>query len=59
MQKRSAIWGGATLGFIIGGVIGLSQGNMSLLITGAIVGAGLGVIAEILGIIGDKLKKRA
>lgn len=58
MQGRSAIWGGATLGFIVGIVLGLLRGNfVNILITSVVIGAALGILAEILGMLGDRMKQ--
>lgn len=55
---RSAIWGGATAGLIIGFLWGLFTGNIGNGIkNGVIIGAALGIITELLGFIGDRLKK--
>lgn len=56
---RSAIWGGATGGLIIGGVIGLFTGDIFLGIkNGVIIGGVIGIIAEALGMIGDRIRRK-
>lgn len=56
---RSAIWGGATIGLIIGIVIGLVTGNFWVkVLYSVLIGAGLGVVANILGWISDRLRDR-
>ena len=55
----SAIWGGATLGLLIGLIGGAITGDMGVWIRNAvIVGAVIGIIAEVLGAIGDRLQRR-
>jgi len=58
-SRRSAIWGGATVGLIIGGLIGLFTGNIFLSIkNGVTIGGTIGIIAEVLGAISDRLNRR-
>ena len=57
MKGRSAIWGGATLGLVIGLVYGLLKGDLSDILRFALIGADLGLLANILGWIGDRLKR--
>jgi hypothetical protein len=55
---RSAIWGGGTLGFIIGAIVGIFNHNFGpTLFKGILIGAAAGLVAELLGAIGDKLRK--
>jgi len=62
-RTRNAIWGGFTIGIIIGFIIAifyLFKGNgfnWSLIAKGAISGAMVGSIAELLGKISDSIKK--
>lgn len=63
-RKRNAIWGGLTAGIIIGLIVALFyllKGNIFdwfILGKGAIVGAILGFIAELLGKISDKIRNK-
>ena len=58
-SHRSAIWGGATAGVLIGGLIGLFSGDFFAGIkNGVTVGGGIGVIAEILGMISDRIRQK-
>ena len=60
---RNAVWGGFTLGIIIGLIVATflvvkGQGfNWYIIGKGAIVGALIGLGAELLGMVGDKIKK--
>lgn len=55
----SAIWGGATFGLLVGAVVGLVTGDIgSGARNGVIAGAVVGIIAELLGALGDWLKRR-
>lgn len=56
-QGRSAIWGGATIGLIVGIVLGIIRGDFSDILRAALIGADFGLLASILGIIGDRLKR--
>lgn len=57
-SHRSAIWGGATGGLVIGGIIGLFTGDIfSGVKNGITVGGIIGIIAEILGMISDRLRQ--
>jgi len=62
-QKRSAVWGGFTLGIIIGFILAifyLFKGNgfgWFIIVKGSIIGTMLGFVAELLGKISDSLKK--
>lgn len=56
---RSAIWGGVTGGLIIGGIVGLFTGDIFLSIkNGVAVGGTIGIIAEILGMIGNRMRRK-
>lgn len=58
IEERSAIWGGATLGFIIGLIIGVIKGNFWDIILRAIfIGADVGLLANILAWIGARMKR--
>jgi len=58
-SHRSAIWGGATGGLVIGGLIGLFTDDIfSGIKNGVTVGGAIGIIAEILGMIGDRIRRK-
>lgn len=54
-DNRSAIWGGATGGLIVGVVLGIIQGDFSNLLRAVAIGALIGLAAELLGMIGDRI----
>lgn len=62
-KRRNAVWGGFTLGLIIGFIIAIFlyfQGDGFIwyaIVKGAIAGTILGFIAELLGMVGDLIKK--
>lgn len=62
-RGKNALWGGLTLGAIVGIVLAiiylfLGHGFIWLIIAkAAIVGTILGFLSEIFGIVGDKIKK--
>ena len=58
-QRKSAIWGGATIGLIVGVILSIIQGDFSNILRAALIGADVGLSAEILGLIGDRLKRRS
>lgn len=55
LQARSAIWGGASIGFIIGIIVGFIKWDFSDIPRFALIGADFGLAAEIFGWIGDRL----
>ena len=56
-DKRSAIFGGATLGLIVCVVLGLFAESFGrTIIISVLVGAILGFVAEILGKTGDRMR---
>ncbi len=56
---RSAIWGGATGGLVIGGIIGLFTGDIfSGIKNGITIGGTIGIIAEILVMISDRIRRK-
>jgi len=54
-QGRSAIWGGATAGLIVGIIIGIVKQDFSDILRATLIGADVGLVAEILSIIGKKI----
>ena len=59
-MKRSAIWGGATLGLIVAAIIGLFRGDFwPTILYAVLIGVGTGIIASVLGWIGDTLGRRS
>jgi hypothetical protein len=64
IPKRNAVWGGATIGAIVGliiAIIFLFKGdgfNWSIIWRGIVIGILSGAIAELLGMFGDYLKKK-
>ena len=58
-RGRNAVWGGFTIGIIIGFLIALFSGfNWYIVAKGAISGTIIGFIAESLGILSDYLRKK-
>lgn len=57
-HERSAIWGGATAGLIIGIILGFVKGDFSDILRAAFIGADIGLLANILGWISDRLKDK-
>lgn len=55
--KRGAVWGGLTLGLIVGLVISLFTGNWGILKVAGILGIMVGFVAELLGKLSERLKK--
>ncbi len=58
-RGKNAVWGGATLGAIIGVVIAILRPGFDWATVGqsAVIGAFVGLIAEILGSIGDRIRR--
>ena len=57
---QSAIWGGATLGLIIGIVVGLVRDPFwGTLVYGVLIGTALGIVATLMGWLGDYLRLRS
>lgn len=57
IQGRSAIWGGATAGLIIGIILGIIKGDFSDILRATLIGADVGLVATILGVISDRMKR--
>ena len=58
-DNRSAIWGGATMGLLIGLVVGLFRESYWLTVAQAVaIGAGLGIVANLLSLIGSLIAHR-
>ena len=58
-DQRSSIWGGGTAGLFIGLIIGIFTDNYwNTVFISIAIGAGLGVIANILSFFGDRLRKK-
>lgn len=58
-SRRSAIWGGATIGLILGGLIGLFAGDIFQGgKTGLTIGGIIGVISEVLGSISNRKNEK-
>jgi len=61
-RKGNAVWGGLTIGVIIGLIIAIVyffKGNgfsWTIISKGLVVGVLIGIVAQLLGIISDKLK---
>ena len=63
-RKRNAVWGSLTIGIIVGFIITIvsvfkgSSFDWYVIGKGAILGAIIGFIAELLGMVGDYIKRR-
>ncbi len=58
-RKQNAVWGGATLGLVIGIIITIiNKFNWSIFYKAIVIGILVGVIADILGLLSDFLKKK-
>lgn len=56
---RSAIWGGATAGVVLGLGVGLFWGGLAAgALNGAAIGAALGLVADVMGGMADFLRAR-
>lgn len=58
-RGRNAVWGGATIGVIVGLILALVKGNWNLLALSFAIGTFVGLFAEGLGRLSDKLKRRS
>lgn len=58
-RGRNAVWGGATLGAIVGVVVALARSGFDwgTVGQGAVIGSFIGLLAEILGAIGDRMRR--
>ena len=58
-RGQNAVWGGATIGVIIGFVIAIYRPGFDWEVVGqsAVIGAFIGFLAEILGAIGDRMRR--
>jgi hypothetical protein len=56
-RGRSAVWGGATIGAMVGLILALVKGDWSLLALSFAVGTFVGLGAEGLGRLSDKLRR--
>lgn len=57
-RGRNPVWGGATVGVIVGLILALVKHDWSLLALGFAIGAFAGLGVEGLGQLGDWLKRR-
>lgn len=57
-KTKNAVWGGFTLGLIVGIVIAIIRSDNLYIVKTAIVGTILGFIAELLGILSNRIKNR-
>ena len=54
----SAIWGGATLGLVVGLILAFFVGTYwTTVLYAVLIGAGVGLVAELLGRLGDLAKR--
>lgn len=58
-KRKSAIWGGATFGLIVGIILGIIKGDFSDILRAALIGANVGLLAEIFGLLSDRLKRKS
>lgn len=58
-RGRNAVWGGATIGVLVGVVVAFTRPGFDWEVIGhsAVIGAFVGLVAEFLGAIGDDLKR--
>lgn len=57
-QGRSAIWGGAIGGLIIGIILGIIRHDFSDVLRVALIGADIGLLTEILALVGNRLNHK-
>ena len=59
-RKQNAIWGGATIGLIIGLIVTIFQKfNWSITYKAVVIGILIGLIADLIGLFSDYLKKKS
>jgi hypothetical protein len=59
VRKQNAIWGGATIGLIVGVIIAMIKNfNWSITYKAVVIGILVGFIADLLGMLGDFLKNK-
>lgn len=58
-RGQNAVWGGATIGAVVGVVIAAVRPGFEWSTVGqsAVIGAFIGLLAEILGAIGDRMRR--
>ena len=56
-RHKNAIWGGLTIGLIVGLVISLIKWDFVYLVKSGVVGTLIGFGAELLGKLSDRMKK--
>ena len=59
LRGGNAVWGGATIGALVGIVITFTRSSFDWEVVGhsAVIGAFAGLVAEFLGWIGDRVKR--
>lgn len=57
-SKKNAVWGGFTIASIIGLILALIFKDWSLVPKSMVIGTLLGLVAESLGIIGTRIRKK-
>jgi len=59
-RKQNTIWGGATIGLVIGVILSIFQKfNWSITYKAVVIGILIGLIADLLGLLSDYLKKKS
>lgn len=56
-KGKNAIWGGATFGLVIGLIMGIFSGDFSNIIRAVLIGADVGLVAELLPAIPEMFSK--
>ena len=58
-RKQNAIWGGATIGLVIGIILAIiKKFNWSITYKAIVIGILVGIVADLLGLFGDFIKKK-
>ncbi|MCB4792745.1 MAG: hypothetical protein LHV68_12795 [Elusimicrobia bacterium] len=58
-RKQNAVWGGATIGLVLGIIIAMfNKFNWSITYKAVVIGIIIGFVADLLGLISDLLKKK-